>query len=159
LYIQRLHVDFEMLYCLSGVQQDGDAPAMSRLYDLPDGIDPAQRVGNIIEGDDLYTFQQPVEPIDDQYPVLVYRDHAQVGILLLAGHLPGDDIGMMLHGRHQNIVAGLQYLFRETGRHEIDTFGGTARKNDLVVMTRIDKIRYLLSCPLIRFSGLLAEIV
>ena len=132
---------------------------MRRLYDLPYGIDPAQRVGDIVDRHYFNAFKQSIEFIQDQRPVLVDGYDPERGVLFFTGQLPGDDIGVVLDGGDQHAIARPQELFCKPGRYQVDGLGGAAGINDLVIMTGIDKIGNLLSCPFVCLGSLLTEIM
>ena len=82
---------------LCSVDQNRNAVFVSD--DLFHGIHRAQRVRNMRYGNKLCPFiQQRVVFVHQQFAGVVHRNHAQLRALLFAQHLPGDDVGMMLHG-------------------------------------------------------------
>src|ERR1700748_608988 len=97
--VQVLYSHFEVLYGLCRVQQYGDALFMGGSDDLLCRVDRTQRIGDIVEGHELNTFQQLVQLIEDKLPILVDGYDLERSVLLFADHLPGNDIRMVFHRR------------------------------------------------------------
>ena len=85
------------------------------------------------------------------------RHHAQPGTLLLAEHLPRDDVGVVLHRRDDHLVTVAHLLTAKRLRHEIDALRGVARKDDLGRFGGIEKTGHLPACALVRVGRPLAQ--
>ena len=57
----------------------------------------------------------------------------------VAQHLPGNDIGMVLHAGDQHCLAGLQHAPAVAVGDEVDGFGAVAHENDFVAVWRIQQ--------------------
>ena len=97
--------------------------------------------------------------IHDQLAVMVDRNHPQLGADLLAQHLPGHDVGMMLHRRDDDLVAGLEKRPAVTLRHQIDRLGGAAHEDNLLIRPSIDEAAQFAARRLVGRRGALAQMV
>ena len=78
----------------------------------------------------------------------IHRNRLNAGTLLRRYKLPGHDIGMVLHRRHQHAVTGLQIGPPPTGRHQIDALGGASGPDYLARLGCVDKRGNLGPCGL-----------
>ena len=68
-------------------------------------IDGAQRVGDMIYRDHFYALiKQSIQRLQVYLAVISHRDRDHLSPSLGANQLPGYNIGMMLHGRDQNLI-------------------------------------------------------
>ena len=80
---------------------------MGELDDLLDRIDRAQGIGEMDDGDDSSARrQQLVKFVHKQLAAVVEGDDFEFRAGLLGQELPGDDVGMMLHARDDDFIAG-----------------------------------------------------
>ena len=87
--------------------------------------------------DDLRALgQQRLEFVEQEIAVVIDRRPFDHGALPLAQEMPGHDIGVMLHDREHDLVAGPDAVAPEGLRHEVDRFGRAAREDDLVGCAR-----------------------
>ncbi len=91
---------------LRAVEQDGDA-TLARLGDeAPHRHDRAERVRDVREGDEARALRKkPQIRLEIHLAGSRDRDHAQLRAGLLAHHLPGNDIGVVLEPGDQDLVA------------------------------------------------------
>ena len=76
-------------------------------HQLPDRIDGAERVGEVNHGDETGTRrEQPIEGIEIELAGVSDRHRLDHGPGCLCDKLPGNDVGVMLHRRDQDLVAG-----------------------------------------------------
>ena len=94
--------------------------------------------------------------LQDQLAPVVDRGHAQDGILLVAQHLPGNDVGVMLHGGDQDFVAGLHVLPAVGLRDQVDALRGPAHEDDLPRIGGVQESLDLDPRAFVRFRGALA---
>ena len=74
-------------------------------------IVPALR--DVRDGDELrLRAQQLREFVEQQLAAIVDRRDAQLGAFFLAQHLPGHDVGVVLHGGDEHFVAGADMCAR-----------------------------------------------
>src|SRR6266481_7685861 len=70
-------------------------------------------------------------PVEQHLAAVADWRNPQPCALLFAQDLPGHDVGVMLHGGDEHFVAGMNISAAVGLRHEVDTFGGAADKDDL----------------------------
>ena len=92
-----------------------------------------------------------------QRTVLIERYHSQFCTGAFAEHLPGNNIGVVLHGRDNNVISGLHRAHSPAVCHEVDPFGGAAYKHNLFRRLRADKARHLTAHVLHAFGRFRAE--
>ena len=85
--------------------------------------------------------------------------HLMHGALALAQKMPRHDVGMMLHDREHDLVAGLDALAAERIGDEIDRFRGVAGEDDLFLAPGIEEGRDLLARALVGLGRLIGEIM
>ena len=98
-------------------------------------VNGAQAVGDVDEADQ---FNPPIEQLMEgfqvQRAVLVHGADHQFTARGLGAKLPGDDIGVMLHGRDEHAVTGLQLAAAPTVGDEVDAVGAAHGVNDFVAL-------------------------
>src|SRR5256885_4939898 len=92
-----------------------------------------------------------------QLAAAVDRRHLEGAAGLLAQHLPGDDVGVMLERADEDLVAGPQARAAPGLRDEVDRLGGAAHKNDLARTAGVDETPYALARALVRGGSRLTE--
>ena len=103
--------------------------------------------------------QTPLELLQHQLAVIVDWSNHEPRANLLAKQLPRHDVGVMLEGRNQDLVAGLQMRSSIGARHEIDRLGGSAHEHDLAFGPGIDETLHGFPRIFIRPGGALAQFV
>ena len=108
---------------------------MRDLNNLSQRIDRAQRVGDMRDGQQFRARSQQLgQLVHHQLAAVVDGNNPQLGALFLAKHLPGNDVGVMLHGRDEHFVAGA-HVFAAIGlRDQVDAFRGAAHEDDLALI-------------------------
>ncbi len=84
--------------------------------------------------------QQPLVLLENEVTVVIDRDHLELRPPLLAQELPGDDVGVMFHGRYQDLVAGLEPGPDKARGDQIDALGGRTGEDDLAAVGSADVI-------------------
>ena len=75
--------------------------------DLENRVDGAERIRHVRDGNDARAIvQQLFVPIHTQLAEIGDRDDAQPRALLVAEHLPRDDVRVVLHLGHDDLVTG-----------------------------------------------------
>src|SRR4030095_7294742 len=100
----------------------------------------------------------------EQLLILVHQEFAAVidgydpecGSFLLSQNLPGNDVGVMLHGRNYNFIPGLDMRSAIALGNEVNPFGRPADENDLTLFRSIDEPPGLGARFFIGFRGALA---
>ncbi len=123
----------------------------ARAHNSADGIDRAQRVGNVGEGEELHrAVQQSIQPAQVQQPVVAGDGHVgQLGAGAFGQQLPGDDVAVMLHFGQQNRVAGLDVFGAPGVGDQVDAFGRSARENDFRRLAGVEEVRRALARRLV----------
>ena len=130
--VEVLHVHLQVRHRLGAVHQHGDALGVGPGDDLFHGIDGAQHVAHMDQPHQLGTLgEQVIQGLQNQLPGIVHGDDLDRGALLLGQHLPGHDVGVVLHGREQDLVAGLDPHSPIGLGHQVDGLGGAAGPDDL----------------------------
>ena len=102
---QLLHVQRPVGDGLSAVHHTKSPDSVRFGCNLLHRVDGAQRVGNVIYRDHLYALiKQSIHRLQVNLAVISHRDRDHFSPSLGADQLPGDNIGMMLHGRDQNLI-------------------------------------------------------
>ena len=103
--------------------------------------------------------QQLRQLVQLQLAAIVDRQHAQLGALLLAQHLPGHDVGVMLHRGDQDFIAGADVLAAIALRDQVDGLGRAAHKDDLALVGGIQKALHRAPRRFVLLGRVLGEIV
>ncbi len=138
--IQGLHVDGQMRCRLGAVEQHHGAGVVGRFDDGFDRIDRAERVGYVHHGDDAGLRPEHLQiGIHVQLAFVAYRDHLELGARLSGEHLPGNDVGVMLHGGDDDLVAFLETRAPVALRHQVDAFGAAAHQYHFAAIGSVDE--------------------
>ena len=97
--------------------------------------------------------------VEQKFARVVDRDHAQNGALLLAQDLPGHDVGVMFHGRDDDLVASVEGLPAVTMRDEVDGLGDAAREDDLALRRGMQKVLHFHTGIFIGLRRFLTQVV
>ena len=103
--------------------------------------------------------QKPVVLVEQQLARIVHRNHAQARALFFAEHLPGHDVGVMLHRGDDDLVAGADELASIAVHHEIDSFGRAAHKDALTHVTRVDEAFHFFTRAFVGGGRFLAQVM
>ena len=95
--------------------------------------------------------------VEPNLAIVVERDHAQVGVLLPAQHLPGDDVAVMLQAGHDDLIAGMDIGSAKSLGDEIDRLGGSAREDQLAQARHADEALHLDAGLLVKLRGPFAQ--
>ena len=111
--------------------------SVRHLDDPPNGLIGAQRVRNVRDRDELRPRPEQLrEFVEQQLAAIVDRGDAQLRALFFAQHLPGHDVGVVLHGGDQDFVACADVLAAVGLRDQVDAFGGAADENNFAADAR-----------------------
>ena len=103
--------------------------------------------------------QQLLEFVDEEIALVVDRRPFDHRALALAQKMPRHDIGVVLHDREHDLVAGLDALAAERIGDEIDRLGGVAGEDDLFLAPGIEEGRDFLARALVGLGRLVGEIM
>ena len=84
---------------------------------------------------------------------VIDRRNAQPRALFRAQHLPGNDVGVMLHPGDDNLIVLLNVLASPTLRDKIDGLGRSAHKDDLARGAGIQKAARLFASRFVGIGG------
>ena len=73
--------------------------------------------------------------------------------------LPADDVRVVLHLRHDHLIASLHLTLAERLSHEVDSFRRTTGKDNLLYLPGIDKLPHFLTGCLMQVCCLLRQIM
>ena len=144
--VELLHIDGHMGDRLRAIDDHVRSSLMRRLGDPLDGVEHAEHVRDVHDGDDLGLRPDLRGDLFIRDDALVVR--AQVderGACGTAGLLPGDEVAVVLHDGDADLVARFEHGGCERlGRH-IEGFRRVAAEDDLVRFMRADEFRGLLA--------------
>ena len=125
-----------------------------------DRVDGAEGVRDVGDGHHAGArIEQLFVLLHEEFAALVHGNDAQFGVLLFAEHLPGDDVGVVLHRRDDDLVAGLHVLAAPGTADQVDAFGGAADEDQFIFAARIQKALGLGAGFLVGGGGALGELV
>ena len=91
--------------------------------------------------------EQLLELVDEEIAVVVDRRPFDHRALALAQEMPRHDVGVVLHDREHDLVAGLDALARERIGDEVDRLGGVAGEDDLLGAAALRNARTFSRAP------------
>ena len=103
--------------------------------------------------------EQLLEFVEQEIAVVVDRSPSDHRALALAQEMPRHDVGMVLHDREHDLVAGLDALAAEGVGDEIDGFGGIAGEDDLFLASGVEKRADLVARALIGLGRRVGEVM
>ena len=155
-----LHVDGCVCHCLRAVDKHGDAVRVGYACHVGHGVDGAEGVAHMggcheacARGEELAV------GLDVEHPFVAVGHKAQHGFVVLGGELPWHEVGVVLHGGNNNLVALAQRHLRERGGNEVDALGGAPREDDLARFGGAYELRHLAARELVELSGLGGKVV
>ena len=134
------------------------ASFMRQADNFLDRVDGAKGVGDVSAGNHLDPLIQHASVgghIDGAGSI--HRDSFHRGALLGSNHLPGHDIGMVLHGGDQHPVTWLQIDPPPGSRDQVQAFSGAFGPDNLARFGSIDKGRHLATRVLEFFRRTLSQ--
>ena len=106
---------------------------MTNSYNLFDGIDDAQDVGNLGDAHQPRARrQQARQQVQAEVSGIVHGQHLQRGALAPAKQLPGHDVGVVLRFADDDLVTGAHEGFAEAVRDEVDGGRGARGEDDFL---------------------------
>jgi hypothetical protein len=155
---ERAHVDRAVRHGLGAVDEHHGAVRMGGLNDAFDRQHRAERVGDVRHGHQARARRQQLrERIELEFTAAVDGRHLERAAGLLAHHLPGDDVGVVLECGDEDLIAGAEAWPRVRLRDQIDALGGAAREDDLARRAGIDEAAHTLARTLERGRRRLAQ--
>ena len=146
-----------MRHELARVDEHERAVRVRGVGERADVVDRAEHVRHRADREELRAVEQLVERREVEAEVGRERDPAQLDAAFGGEHLPRHDVGVVLHVREHDRVAGLQVGARPRVRDEVDRLGRVAGEDDLVGARRVDEAGDLAPRVLERGRGLLGD--
>ena len=138
--VEGLHIDGEVGHGLRAIDEDGNAHAMREIDHFADRGHRAQRIRNLGDGDEFGArADQPGKFFEFKLAAVVDGRNAEMRAFFLAQNLPRHNVGVMLHGRDENFIAGADMGAAVALRHEIDGLGGAADEDDLARVGSVEE--------------------
>jgi hypothetical protein len=134
---------------LGGVHQAERARFVRYPTDVGYGIDGAQHIGDMRDGDHAGALGYEAAQLVQVEPSLVgdAPDHDSRPLRARNLH-PGQDVGVVFHFRDDNLVAFAQLAATPTRRHQVDTLRGASCEDDFGRLTRVQEAGDLFACRL-----------
>ena len=135
---------------LCAVDEHRDVVGVSSSDDALHVVDSAKSVVHMSHADELGVgCDELFQFREDEVAVFVDGDGTKFCSLQLAHLLPGHDIGMVVEGGDNHVVAFFQEFPAERLCHQIDAFSRATHKEDVLLGRSIDEARHLLTGTLI----------
>ncbi len=154
---ERGHVERQMRHRLGAVHQHEGARRMRPAGHLGHGVDRAEHVRHVRERRHAGARrEQPVEARHVEVRAVEHRHGHEARAAVAAGHLPRDEVRVVLHLGDENLVARLQGAPDRLG-HQVHALGGAAREDHFLPRGRADERPHGVARPLVQLRRLLAE--
>src|SRR5215470_12740133 len=141
-----------------GAVQEHEGPNLVRAPDdLGHGIDRPQDIGNV--GGRHHPSARREETGEGFHveEALAYHRHGlEDGAVVAAGHLPGNEVGVMLHLGDDDLVAGPERPPHALG-NQVDRLRGAAREDDLLAVPRPHEAAHGIAGALVELGRLLTK--
>ncbi len=140
----RPHVHRQVRRRLGPVHHHHRARRVGELRHAAHGVDGAERVRHVRDRDDPGPGrEEPLERGHVHLAGVVDRGDPQRRALLLAQHLPGHDVRVVLETGDQHLVARAHVLAAVAPGHEVHRLGGAAQEHDLAALRRAQEALHL----------------
>ncbi len=143
---QRTHVDARVGHRLGAVDEHHRAHGVGRLDEAPDGQHRAEGVGDFGHCHEARTRAEELEErLELELAAAVDRRYPERTTGLLAHDLPGDDVGVVLEGGDEDLIALPEARPGVGLGDEVDTLRRPAHEDDLARRARIDEAPHALA--------------
>ena len=143
-----------MRNCLSPVDQHRDVPAVRCVDDLAHRVDGSEGIRDVAHGDELGSpVQQLFKLVELHLAAVIDGNDTQHRLLLLAKHLPGHDVRVMLQGRNDDLISSADVRSSIGLRYQVNPFRRAADEDDLPRISRVQKPLHLAPRRFIRLGG------
>ena len=130
--VEIANVDGLVRHRLGTVDEDGDVLLMGKTDDVLDRRHRAERVRHLGDGHQLRAGPEEARILlHEEVAPVVDGNHAEPGALLLAKHLPGDDVGVVLDSRDDDLVPRAHEPAPVARHDQIDALRRLADEDDL----------------------------
>ena len=108
--------------------------------------DRTERIRDLSEGNDARArIEQLLIFVEQHVAAIIDRRDAQLGANLVAQHLPGNDVRVVLEIGDHHLIALADIAPAPGTRHEIDRFGRAASPDDGVIRRSVEETAHLLA--------------
>ncbi len=156
---QRLHVDATVHHGLAAVEQDARAILVRERREAFRRSVGAEHVAHV--GDrhqpDAAVLQQALVGSHVQLAAIGDRAYAQLNAVAVAQHLPGHDVGVVLHLRDQHRLARLHDAAAVGVGDQVDRLGAVAGEHHLLARRRVEQAGDGVAGGLVGVGGALAH--
>ena len=129
--VERLHIDVEVGRALRAVDHHIGAYLAGPLGDQLDGVVGAEHIGDLGERDNAGAVcDDRGQRLELQLARIGDGDGLERSARELADHVPGDDVGVVLHLGDHDLVARLEGESAEAAGDEVEPLGATADEDD-----------------------------
>ncbi len=133
---------------------------MGRVEDPLQRIDGPEDVGDVGHAHRAGALvEELLVLLEDQFAVVVHRDHPQAGAGLPADELPGDDVGVVLHLRDEDLVPLAQPGAAPALGDQIDGLGRPAHEDDFARAGGVEEALDLTARSFVGLGGAHAQLV
>ncbi len=127
--VQRRQVDRHLRHGLGAVDDGDDAGRARAPHDLGDRVDRPDDVGDVRDREQLGARQQPVERVEVEQALGVERHLDELGARLARQHPPRHEVGVVLHPRDEDAVAGADVAAAPAVGDDVQRLGRVARED------------------------------
>ncbi len=153
-------IDRQVGHGLGAVHQHQRTRLVGQAGHLDHGVDGAQRVGHVGEGDQLRLEpEEHLEHVLTEHAVVGDRDELEVRVLLLGQDLPRDQVRVVLHLGEDDHVAPADVAPAPRVGDEVDRLGGVPGPDDLAGVRDADQTGDLAASTLVGSRGALGQLV
>ena len=143
---------------MGAIEQHRDTARVGHRNHFGGGVDGAERIGDMNKGEQPGPLaQQLLHRMKIQFSGGRDRDDLKKSAGLLREYLPGDNVGVVLHGSNQDFVTRPDAAPTKALGDQIDGLRGSPNKDDFMIVAGIDELPDLAAGRLIAVSGPLAE--
>ena len=145
---------------LGTVNQHRHAVFMGNTYYLFHRIDRTEHVADVGHAHDFCPLsKQFLIFVEHKLALVCHRNDTYRNAFLGRLKLPGHDIGVVFHYRHNHFVVLLHEFITKRRSYEIKTLGGATGEYYLACRLCVDKLTYLLTRFFMQIGSLLRQIV
>ena len=158
--LELLDVDLEVRHRLRPIDEYRNSPRVGEVDDVMDRGLRAERVADVRDRKQADAArEETLEFVELEDALVGDRGDAQAGALAFAGDLPGDEVGVVLHGADDDLVALGEALGGEAVGDKVDCLGGAADEDDLGSLGGVEEAADLFARLVVGGGGALAEVV
>ena len=152
--VEVLHIGPQVGDGLGAVHQDLGAMAVGHGGHLLYGVDGAEGIGHVREGDQASArAEQLLVLVQDHFAPAVDGGHAQLGALLCGELLPGHDVRVVLQPGDDDLIILADEAVAPALGHQVDGLRGAAHEDDVLHGGGVEEAAHLLAGALVGVRG------